>query len=94
MISVCGLDAVLQLVYNRLNIARGSFLYAPKMGNRMQCAPDLTEKTALQFAQEALFPYPEIRVMRVKCDADTVQVQVSTPLGEGCVHVKRKGENE
>ena len=92
--TVCGLDAVLQLVYNRLNILRGAFVYDPKMGCRMQSDPLLTEKTAVQFAQEALFSYPEVRVLRAQCDLDTVTVWVSTPLGEGCVHVKRKGENE
>lgn len=92
--TVSGLDAVLQLAYNRLNVMRGAFVFDPKMGCRMRNEPSLTAETAMQFAQEALFPYPEIRVLRAVCTADAVTVWLSTPLGEGSVCVKRKGENE
>ena len=89
--TVSGMLALLQRAYNRLQIKRGSFPYDRQMGCRMHGVQTLTEKTALQFAQEALLPYPEIRVLKAAVQEDAVTVLLWTPLGEGSVRILRKG---
>ena len=88
-----GMEALLQRVYNRLNIKRGSFCYDPKLGSRIPEMKVWDRMRVLQFAAEALLPCPEIRVTDAEMFGDRVEITVETPMGSGTVTVYRK-ENE
>lgn len=88
-----GLNAVLQRVYNRLNVIRGSFRYDRTLGSRipeMDVRAEHADRLALRYAQEALLPCPDIRVEAARPGKNSVAVTVVTPLGRGKVTVYLK----
>lgn len=91
--TLSGQEAVLQQVYNRLNVIRGSFRYDRTLGSRipeMDIRAENAGVLALRYAQEALLPCPGIRAEAAKPDEDRVTVTVVTPLGRGEVTVYLK----
>ena len=93
--TVTGQKALLQRAHNRLQMKRGGFLYNRHLGCRWHDGQALTEKTAVQLAQEALLPmYPEVRVLGAVLEDGAVTVRLETPQGAGDVRILRKGEDD
>ena len=88
-----GVDALLQRVYNRLNMRRGCFCYAPNLGSRIPDTAEWDGGVILQFAQEALLSCGDVRVKDAVLFDDRAEIRVETPMGSGTVTVYRK-ENE
>lgn len=88
-----GLAALLQRAYIRLNAVRGSFPYNRTLGSRipqMALTEEHAAEQALSFAREALADCPALMAERVELQDGVVAVFLTTPLGEGCVTVRKE----
>lgn len=82
-----GLEALLQIAHNRMNIVKHSFEHDRELGCRIKSEWPVSGREALNLAREALLSCPELEAVNVELHGDSVTVLISTPLGEGCITV-------
>lgn len=84
--TVSGLEELLQKVWMRLALRRGSFPYGRELGSGLadwDAGEEHSRERAEALANEALLDLPGVRAETARILENGVAFTVSTPLGEG-----------
>lgn len=86
-------EAVLQQVYVRLAVKRGSLPYLPTLGSRLHALPDRarTIEAALSCIAEAMEGCEDAEIIGTAVEDGRITLEVMTPYGRGTVIVEKGG---
>ena len=84
-----GRDELLQQVYLRLKVKRGSLPYAPTLGSRLHTLTPgtTTQEAVLTFIAEAMEGCSNAEILSAEMTETGIAVEVRTPYGTGTITI-------